>query len=115
MKKVLVLGVVLGLAGLSTGATAHGHFGVMVDVRLWPMYYPGPYYHPYYPAPVVVVPATPPVYIEQPVSAVPVAPPVQVAPPAYYWYHCNRPEGYYPYVKECTGGWTKVNPQPVGQ
>jgi hypothetical protein len=28
------------------------------------------------------------------------------------WYHCNRPEGYYPYVKECRGGWEQVPAQP---
>jgi hypothetical protein len=28
------------------------------------------------------------------------------------WYHCNRPEGYYPYVKQCRGGWEQVPAQP---
>lgn len=112
--------LVIGLIGLLAGsdvALARGHVGVMIDVPLWPAYYPGPYYHPYYPpAPVVVVPAAPPVYIEQtPVVAPPPAP-VQSAPqPAFYWYHCAKPEGYYPYVRECPAGWVKVLPQPPGQ
>jgi hypothetical protein len=32
------------------------------------------------------------------------------------WYHCNQPEGYYPYVKSCNGGWEEVpaNPRDMG-
>lgn len=79
-------------------------------------YYPRPYYavptYPYYP-PVIVAPAPvpvpPPVYIEQPAQqgAAP-----QTADNAY-WYYCNQPEGYYPYVKECPAGWQKITPQPA--
>ncbi|HVV64061.1 MAG TPA: hypothetical protein VHC42_01230, partial [Rhizomicrobium sp.] len=28
------------------------------------------------------------------------------------WYHCNKPEGYYPYVKNCSGGWEQVPATP---
>jgi len=28
------------------------------------------------------------------------------------WYHCAKPEGYYPYVKECRSGWEQVPAQP---
>ncbi|MBV9992998.1 MAG: hypothetical protein JOZ72_17100 [Alphaproteobacteria bacterium] len=28
------------------------------------------------------------------------------------WYHCASPEGYYPYVKECKGGWESVPAEP---
>ncbi len=28
------------------------------------------------------------------------------------WYHCNKPEGYYPYVKNCRSGWEQVPAQP---
>lgn len=28
------------------------------------------------------------------------------------WYHCNKPEGYYPYVKECRSGWEEVPASP---
>lgn len=27
-----------------------------------------------------------------------------------YWYYCREPEGYYPYVQSCPGGWMKVVP-----
>jgi hypothetical protein len=28
-----------------------------------------------------------------------------------YWYYCQNPMGYYPYVKECPSGWMKVVPK----
>ena len=28
------------------------------------------------------------------------------------WYHCSKPEGYYPYVKECRNGWEEVPASP---
>jgi hypothetical protein len=34
-------------------------------------------------------------------------------PEEYRWYHCEDPPGYYPYVQECPGGWTKVPPAPA--
>jgi len=59
----------------------------------WPYFYPYPYY------------ASPPVVMQQP--------PVYSEPEqqqAYYWYYCQNPQGYYPYVKSCPGGWMKVVP-----
>lgn len=29
-----------------------------------------------------------------------------------YWYFCRKPEGYYPYIKQCPDGWMKVVPPP---
>lgn len=29
-----------------------------------------------------------------------------------WWYRCDRPGGYYPYVKECPGGWQPVPARP---
>ena len=65
-------------------------------------YYPyyGPYYYEGYPEPPVL--------------------PEGVNPPAEsgqqqpsYWHFCQDPEGYYPYVKDCPGGWvTVVPPKP---
>jgi hypothetical protein len=54
---------------------------------------------PSYPAPVVVEPA--PVHQEQPQTAA-----------RQYWYYCQDPAGYYPYVKECPRGWQPVSPTP---
>ena len=28
----------------------------------------------------------------------------------YYWYYCQDPQGYFPYVKNCPGGWIQVKP-----
>jgi hypothetical protein len=28
----------------------------------------------------------------------------------YYWYYCQNPQGYYPYIKSCPGGWIQVIP-----
>lgn len=71
-----------------------------------PFFYPQFFYSPYYAyPPTVVVPATPPVYIQQEIT-----PPVQIQ--TQYWYYCRNPEGYYPYVKQCPNGWLQVPPQP---
>ncbi len=49
-------------------------------------------------------PAPPPVVIEK-------QPPVYVQPQEEnYWYYCPDPQGYYPYIQECAGGWMKVVP-----
>ncbi len=93
------------------------HFGVYFGVPFYryphPYYRPyyRPFYHPYYsypyyyPPAVVTVPATPPVYIQQ-------SPPTTQNYPSGYWYYCNSPEGYYPYVKQCPSGWQQVEANP---
>ncbi len=74
-----------------------------------PFFYPPHYAFPpaYAYPPLVVTPATPPIYIEQ--ENVAPTPP----PQTNYWYYCNNPDGYYPYVKQCPGGWQQVAPQPA--
>lgn len=69
----------------------------------YPYYYPPMYAYP----PTVVVPTTPPVYIQQETQPMP--------PQTNYWYYCQKPDGYYPYVKDCPGGWLPVAPKPPGQ
>ena len=82
------------------------HFGVPIG---WGYYQPYPYYYypPYY-APTVIVPAQPQTYIEQ---GAPQAAPAPQAPQGY-WYYCADSRAYYPYVKDCPGGWQRVAPQP---
>jgi len=72
--------------------------------------YPGPFFNaPLYSyPPTVVVPVTPPIYIQQ-------EQPKPVQPQANYWHYCQNPEGYYPYVKTCPGGWLQVAPEPPAQ
>ena len=44
-------------------------------------------------------------------------PPVYTPPQTQeqnYWYYCQDPPGYYPYVQQCPGGWQTVVPPPAG-
>jgi hypothetical protein len=27
-----------------------------------------------------------------------------------YWYYCDNPKGYYPYVRECSSAWQPIKP-----
>lgn len=86
------------------------YFGPGVFYGGYPYGYPAPYY---YPPAVVTAPAAPPQYIEQgPNGPVPVPGPDGVAPQQGWWYHCDQPEGYYPYVQSCPGGWQRIPAQP---
>lgn len=109
-RKFLSLLVVLLLAGVGS-AWAHGG-RVGVGVYFGPYWGPGPWYYPppyYYRPEVVVVPAPQPtVYVEQ--QSAPVETTNRAA--EQYWYYCGASKGYYPYVKECPGGWQKVLPHP---
>jgi hypothetical protein len=66
--------------------------------------YPYPVYTPYpsYPA----YPAYPPAQDYQTPSG---------PPPEQYWYYCDNPKGYYPYVGECPTGWRAVPATPPPQ
>ena len=80
----------------------------------YPSYYPG-YYPGYYPYGAMAgdVSPSPTQYVEQRQDA-------QAdmgggaAPQVDSWYYCRNPEGYYPYVKACSGGWQKVPARPPG-
>jgi len=102
------------------GGWSHGHGGYYGGIGLLGLglglgyglsYYGAPYYPPYYspyyayPPTVITIPATPPVYIQQ-------TPPAVQQYPSGYWYYCNNPNGYYPYIKECSQGWQQVEPIP---
>jgi hypothetical protein len=30
-----------------------------------------------------------------------------------WWYRCDQPSGYYPYIKDCPGGWQTEPAQPT--
>jgi len=115
---MMLSAILLVICSLYSGANwaRHGHshtsFGFSFGVPLYsyPYYrdpfYRDPFYYPYYSPPTVItVPVTPPVYIQQP-------PPTIQQYPSGYWYYCRNPDGYYPYIKECPGGWQQVEPTP---
>jgi hypothetical protein len=122
---VLVSGTV---ASESAMAQHHGgvRFGVNIGIPLFgPGYYP-PYVYPapayVYPAPAYAYPA--PAYsypapaYSYPGQGVPSAPYAQQgfpqAAPAQQqdWHYCAGSNAYYPYVRECPGGWQRVPSQP---
>jgi hypothetical protein len=104
---VILLGGALPSEAWSRGhlrGHVHGHSRVFVGgsvvVGPWwgPVWWGPPYPYYAYPLPVVVQPAPPPVYIEQ--------------APQQVWYFCDNPQGYYPDVQQCPGGWREIVPQP---
>lgn len=86
------VGVYIGAPIVAAPFWYHGYYG------------PSYYYSPpaYYSAPQYA-----PEYIERDAPA----PQSQ----QNWWYYCNDSQGYYPYVKECPGGWQRVAPQPPAQ
>lgn len=84
----------------------HGHYGgwwwVVGPSWFW-------YASPVYPYPDAYVPP-------EVVIAMPPGP-----PPTQYWYWCEQPAGYYPYVTQCNAPWKAVtvtpapSPAPPGQ
>jgi len=119
---LLVLGVTLAAQPAAAGGPWRGHhshwrssIGISIGVPIggfgyfgyYPHFYSPFYYPPYYPAPVIV--QQQPVYVER--DPLP-APSAQPQAPAGYWYYCIASGAYYPYVKECPGGWQRVAPQP---
>jgi hypothetical protein len=125
------------LASGSAMAQHHGHghghggnvrFGISLGVPFYgPGYYPAPYYaYPApayaYPAPAYAYPApaysypaavvgssSPPVYVEQGAAQMP--PPPAQAQAQGDWYYCASSQTYYPYARECPGGWQRVPAQ----
>ena len=113
MKTVIAILVTMGvllsipMSGLA-GSSTHYSFGFNVGIPLYgpPAYGPNPYWGPppyYYPPPtVVVVPQQPQTYVQR-----------NQRQESDYWYYCQNPQGYYPYIKSCPGGWMKVVPDTV--
>ena len=79
--------------GVRTGFFIGSGFG-WGDPWWWGPAYPDYLYPP------EVVQETPLEYIQQEPEPAPIA----------YWYYCQNPQGYYPYIKECPGGWLTVVP-----
>lgn len=97
-----------GRVGVGIGLYMGPGFGYPVYRPAYPYYYPDPYGWP----PVVAVPAEPPVYIERGDDGQGDDAGAYGQPAPGYWYRCNQPDGYYPYVTNCPGGWQQVPAQP---
>ena len=124
---LLVFGAVASAPALAQhggrGYGGHGwgggpRFGISIGVPLfWPGYYPG-YYPAYpayaYPAPAYAYPGSAVApsagYVEQGYAQV--APAPAPAQPQGDWYYCASSNAYYPYARECPGGWQRVPSTP---
>ncbi len=89
-------------------------FGLTVDAAYWgwPWYYPFyayPYYYnnPY--APAVSMPS------DEPQEYIQRSDKVSAPVSSGVWYYCPESKIYYPYVKECPGGWQTVPAQPLSE
>ena len=111
---MVLLALLLALPFFSYAGHGHGHNGgtrVFIGGSFWlgpPPYWGPPAWGPayYYGAPAYYGP--PPVVVQQP--------PVYVQrgqAESEYWYYCDNPQGFYPYIKSCPGGWMKVVPETV--
>jgi hypothetical protein len=87
-------------------------FGIVIGAPYWGYYPYAPPPYPYGYPPAVAVPQSPPVYVEQGQPAPPPQAQAPQAPPAQVWYFCPGENGYYPYVRQCPGGWQTVPAQP---
>jgi hypothetical protein len=106
MKRIVcgVLAAAILLFGLAASGEArsggHFHGGIWIGAPFFwgaPWLYPAWPSYPYYSPPPVVIERQAPVY-------------VQPEPQPQYWYYCQNPQGYYPYIQRCPGGWLQVVP-----
>lgn len=76
----------------------------------YPYYYPSyyPYYNPYYYSYAPAEQSMPQEYIERPRGE-------RSSRPSGVWYYCPKSKAYYPYVRECPGGWQNVPAQPPSE
>ncbi len=127
MKKLSLLSIITLMTLMASHPVlAHGrfdHFSFGINSG-YPGFYGGYgfydpfFYPPFYGAPPVVVPMAPPVIVPPPPPPVYIQQqetPATVQPQTHDWYYCASPEGYYPYVKQCPGGWMRVAPRPSNQ
>jgi hypothetical protein len=77
----------------------HGCGVIWIGPGWWDPWW-DPLYYPYYSEPPYVIQQQAPVYEQQ----------TPVEEQQNYWYFCPDSKAYYPYVKQCPGGWLKVVP-----
>ena len=110
MKRLLLCAFLA--AELFAPLAAHAHSSVVLGFHFGiPLYAPAPYYYPA-PYPYYYYPAPAPYYYPPAYSPAPEAPAPAAAPLAPQWYYCESARGYYPYIRECPGGWQSVPASP---
>jgi len=129
-RSVLAVLVALSLLGLARPSRAwvyggwygHGGYGhgghsnvvIGLSAPIGPYYgYPYPYGYGYaypyaYPYP-YPYPAPAP-YAYGPPASVQSGPVQMQQQDQSYWYYCQSPQGYYPYIQKCSSGWMQVVP-----
>jgi hypothetical protein len=88
------------------GFRGYGWGGYYGAPLFWGGYDALPYNYEFY-APEFAAPMISPGYTGE--SVAPAAPPQSA-----WWYYCDNPQGYYPYVQQCMSHWQRVSPQPPG-
>jgi len=120
MRRVLFGGVTLAIAAVAMAGSADAAWGWRGG--FWGPRFFGPtigfgIYAPLYvPPPVVYAP--PPVVVQPGYVAPPAPAAVMPAQPnPANWYYCSNPQGYYPYIRQCSGQWMTVpaNPNAAAQ
>lgn len=113
-KTTLIALAAAGLLALPGLAQARVHWSVGIGFPIyygsgWNAGWGGGWYDPY---PVYGGWSTwnPPVVVERQPVVVQSLPPGPA--PQSFWYYCQNPAGYYPYVSSCPGGWTPVPSTP---
>lgn len=109
---VMAIIMVTSLPGYARGPHFHSGASVWIGpgwgVGWGPGWGPGwvapvyPRYYPYYPPAASYAEPPPAEYYD----------PAPLPEQPEYWYYCKKPKGYYPYVRSCPDGWTKVAPNP---
>lgn len=105
-----------GRGGAHAGGWSGNGWGPLVGfglgVGVWelsrPHHYPYRYYRYEEREPIIILQQPQDVYVQPAPQFVP----APRTPEPAYWYYCQDPQGYYPYVKQCAKGWMKVVPTP---
>ncbi len=116
MRRVLFAGVTLAVAAVAMAGSADAAWGWRGGFWGGPRFF-GPsigfgIYAPLYVPPPPVVYAPPPVVVQPGYVAPPAPVTVPPAPNPAYWYYCNNPQGYYPYIRQCSSQWMTVPANP---
>ena len=107
MKRIIYLFIFIIVLLLVGVLPVYAHGGGFVRGSIWigpvwPWWGWGAPAYPYYYAEPPVMQQEAPIYEQQ----------APIEEQQSYWYFCPESKAYYPYVKQCPGGWMKVVPTP---